>query len=134
VRHSKPQMYVARHPNRNGWLVQITGLRGGRYFSDRGYGGRLPALREANKYAARITDKRRVSPKTGRWLHRRKTSGVFRFVNLQKKNKPAIWIAVACPEIGRPKRRYFYVTKYGEREAQRLAKLARTEMVRQILG
>jgi hypothetical protein len=47
---------------------------------------------------------------------------------------PAIWIAVACPEAGTAKRRYFYVSKYGEREAKRLAKLAREEMVRQILG
>ena len=35
--------------------------------------------------------------------------------NLRRKNKQAIWIAVACPETGRPKRRYFYVTKYGEK-------------------
>jgi hypothetical protein len=75
-----------------------------------------------------------VNRKNGRWLHRRKSSGVFRFVNLRRKNKPAIWIAVACPEAGRPKRRYFYVTKYGEREARRLAELARAEMVKQILG
>jgi hypothetical protein len=94
----------------------------------------LPALGEANKYAARITDKRRVNRKNGRWLHSRKSSGVFRFVNLRRKNKPAIWIAVACPEAGRPKRRHFYVTEYGEREARRLAELARAEMVKQILG
>jgi hypothetical protein len=134
VKHLKPQMYVARHPDRPGWLVHITGVKGGRYFSDRVYGGRLPALREANKYAVRITDKRRVNRKNGRWLHRSRSSGVFRFVNLRRKNKPAMWIAVACLETGRAKRRYFYVTKYGEREARRLAELARAEMVKQILG
>jgi hypothetical protein len=52
----------------------------------------------------------------------------------ERKTKPAIWIAVACLETGRAKRRHFYVTKYGEREARRLAKLARAEMVKQILG
>jgi hypothetical protein len=45
-----------------------------------------------------------------------------------------MWIAVACLETGRPKRRYFYVTEYGEWQARRLAELARAEMVKQILG
>jgi len=44
-----------------------------------------------------------------------------------EKNKPAMWIAVASLETARPKRRYFYVTKYWEWGARRLAELARAE-------
>jgi hypothetical protein len=40
----------------------------------------------------------------------------------------------SLPRDRRSKRRHFYVTKYGEREARCLAKLARAEMVKQILG
>jgi hypothetical protein len=127
-------MYVSRHQRDAGWLVRATEEYSGRYFSDKKYGGRADAYRNAIEYAKRLTDEKRVSHENGRWLHRRKSSGVFRFVNLRKPNKPAIWIAIASIQEGKPKRRYFYVTKYGERKAKQLARLARAEMVRQILG
>ena len=45
-----------------------------------------------------------------------------------------MWIAVASLETGRPERRYFCVTKYGDRDAQRFAELAGAKMVKQILA
>lgn len=90
---------------------------------------RAAAYRKAIEYAKCISDKNRVSRKIGPWLHRRKSSSVFRFVNLRKPNKPAIWIAVASIQEGKPERRYFYVTKYGERKAKQLTQRARAERV-----
>jgi hypothetical protein len=58
---------------------------------------------------------------------------VYRFVDNRKRGKPAMWIAVASVEPGKPKRRHFYVRKYGEKAAERLARRARSEMVKEIL-
>ena len=129
-------MYVFRGspPRGNrGWIAQVRG-KPARFFSDIKYGGKAAALAKARSYAKRLVDRSSINPETGRYLHRNPSSGVHRFVDLRKRGKPAMWIAVASVEPGKPKRRHFYIRKYGEKEAGRLARQARMEMVKQILG
>jgi hypothetical protein len=119
-------MYVSRHQRDTGWLVRATEESSGRYFSTKKYGGRADAYRKAMEYAKRLTDEKRVSRKNGRWLHRRKSSGVFRFVNLKKRNKPAIWIAVASFQEGKPKRRYFLRRQIRREESEATSALSQS--------
>ena len=128
-------MYVFRgSPPRGdrGWIAQVPG-KPARFFADARF-GREDAFNKARKYAKRLTNRTRVNPETGRYLHKKPSSGVFRFVHLNKRGKPAVWIAVACIEPGKVKRRQFYVRTHGEKEAERLARQAHAEMVKLILG
>jgi hypothetical protein len=129
-------MYVTRGSRprgHRGWIAKIQG-KPAKFFGDAKHGGWLEAFRKARAYAQRLSDRSRVNPATRRYLHNRPSIGVFRFVNRNRPGKPAMWIAVASPEKGRPQRRYFYVRKYGEKKAARLARQARAEMVKRILS
>jgi hypothetical protein len=129
-------MYVTRGSRprgHRGWIAKIQG-KPAKFFADAKHGGRLDAFRKARAYAERLADESRVNPATRRYVRKSPSRGVFRFVNRNRPGKPAMWIAVASLDKGKPQRRYFYVRKYGEKKAARLARQARAEMVSRILN
>jgi AP2 domain len=127
-------VYRGSRPRGNhGWIAKVRD-KPGKFFSDTKYGTKTVALDRATAYAKRLVDRSRINPETGRFLHKDPSSGVFRFVNLRKPGKPAVWIAVASLEPGKPTRRQFSVRKYGEKKAERRARRARAKMVKQILA
>lgn len=136
----RPPRNISRvdHNNFHGWFVNVRrrGTRHTQYFSDRAFGGRGGALREAAAWRERLLEKLPASkiltaPSS---RNRSGTAGVYVILGGRRGREVVGYGATWNTVTGRRIRKSFSVGRYGKRKARQMAEAAREQGVKALEG
>lgn len=119
----------------HGWQVRLQrrGVKYAKYFGDRVHGGPTVALREARRWRDQLLaevetlEQARICARSAR--NSSGVVGVSKVTVVSNGSTYNFWQATWSPEAGRRRCVKFSIRRYGEREAFRLAVIAREEGV-----